>query len=102
MSWKQYISNISNGNGSAKKANRQYRQGNKSNFDINHSPMASNQKARAKRPADEEWVDNTAEKKSNVQIKVKSAQKPKVQSSSSNTNPTDDGERISGKLSINK
>ncbi len=108
LSWKQYISNISSGNGNSKTANKKFRKrggGQGGNFDINHSPMAVSAKKVRDLAQNEEWVEEQKENKPSVQIRVKNTVKPKASPpESDNIKDTQDadGNRIGGKLGINK
>jgi ATP-dependent RNA helicase SrmB len=111
LSWKQYISNISSGKGGNtgsgnKNANRKYRKrqsGQNSNFDINNSPMAISAKSlKDMNNSNDEWIEQE-DKKPDVQIRVKGQGKTRNSQDSSDKSLNDaDGNRIGGKLGINK
>lgn len=122
LSWKQYISNISNGNDN-KSANRKYRknqggrgQGGRAQaggFDLNNSPMAISAKKVRDMNKGDDWANHEqAPKKPQVQIKVKGPVKGQVKKSDalsqikenhdSERPEHDDNDRIDGKLGINK
>jgi len=119
LSWKQYISNISNGNGNGNtqsngKGNTTKKNNNKNSrkrqnkqngsFDINHSPMAISAKKVRDIAKNEEWASEKKEaNKPNVQIRVKHSVKAKINNSDSTKSHIDDeGNRIGGKLGITK
>lgn len=113
LSWKQYISNISNGNAPSKTANKKYRKQHTSQnggFDLNHSPMAISAKKVRDIAKNEEWASEKKEaSKPNVQIRVKSPIKSKSNLENNDANSDNsksysdyDSERIGGKLGINK
>ncbi len=119
MSWKTYISNMSNGNGNGNgNGNRNHNSGhnkggNKNRgrnfkrqsggFDLNNSPMAISAKTVRER-ANDEWIDENKIKKPGVQIRVKSYNKnlhnDHVPAGEKSYSEIED--RIEGKLGINK
>lgn len=123
LSWKQYISNISNGNSASKSANKKFRknQGKQNgNFDLNHSPMAVSARKNRDIAKNEEWAAEVKEaNKPSVQIRVKNTIKSKSNPDNASESSTDaktrastngdskpltdaEGNRIGGKLGINK
>src|SRR5690606_31845656 len=80
LSWKQYISNISNGNAPSKTANKKFRNQHSSQngFDLNHSPMAISAKKVRDLAKNEAWAAEKKEAdKPSVQIRVKGSVKAK-------------------------
>jgi len=111
LSWKQYITNISNGNAPSKTANKKFRSkhgSQKGGFDLNHSPMAISAKKVRDIAKNEEWASEKKEAaKPSVQIRVKAPVKIKgtldiINNDTQKSYSDFDAERIDGKLGINK
>lgn len=102
LSWKQYISNISSGNGNPKNANKKFRRKGvqSSGFDLNNSPMAISAKSMRDMNNKDEWIgEESTNKKPDVQIRVKGQNKSVGSDQTRNENDFDK-DRIEGKLGI--